>query len=168
MNYAELIAEVALRCGLPEIPARAEYLTRQAERDLEKVLRVGPMEAEATLTADAYGKAALPADFLAFRSDGKASWPVSGNGITVRPSQVFTLTYYAKLPSVVDNGTNWLLDLEPEIYVLAVLLQAYGAAMDERAAGVGSMLAERVRAFVREDRIARYGAQKIDISGVAR
>lgn len=168
MDYAELVIEAALRAGTPEVPARAAHFVTQAERDLEKVMRVRQMEATATLTADADGKAPLPADFLAFRTDGKTSWPVSGNDILTRPGAVFDLSYYAKLPSVVTSGTNWLLDLEPEIYLLAVLVQIYAAAGDERLLATGQVLAERVRAFIREDRIARYGAQKINIAGVAR
>lgn len=168
MDYPELVLEAALRSGAPEIPARAVHFVTQAERDLEKVLRVRQMEAMATLTADADGKATLPADFLAARTDGKRSWPVSGDDILARPDETFDLTYYAKLPSVVTNGTNWLLDLEPEIYVQAVLAQIYAAMSDERLIPTGQVLAERVRAFIREDRIARFGAQKIDISGVAR
>ena len=55
MDYPELTVEVALRCGLPEIPARAAHFVTQAERDLQKVLRVRQMEAEATVTTDAVG-----------------------------------------------------------------------------------------------------------------
>ena len=63
MDYAELVIEAALRAGTPEVPARAAHFVTQAERDLEKVMRVRQMEATATLTADADGKAPLPADF---------------------------------------------------------------------------------------------------------
>lgn len=167
MDYPELVTEVALRSGAPEIPARAAYFVTQAERDLEKTLRVRQMEAEVDLTADANGKAALPADFLAFRTDGRSSWPVAGDDIVVKPDEEFTLRYYAKLPSIVTNSTNWLLNLEPEIYVQAVLAQVYAGMSDERLIPTGQILAERIRAFKREDAIARYGAQKINIAGVA-
>jgi len=168
MDYAELVTETALRCGLPEIPARAAYFVTQAERDLEKALRVRQMETTATVTADAEGNGTLPADFLAWRSDGAESFPVTGNTFIAQPDQVVEMTYYRKLPSVVTNGTNWLLTLEPEIYVLSMLQQIYAAASDERLQATSSQRNERIRQLVREDRIARYGAQKIDYSGLMR
>lgn len=163
MNFTELVLEAALRSGIPEFPARADHFVRQAERDLEKALRVGQMEVTASLTADAHGIAPLPADFLAVSdSCGLAVFSISNGQLRTTPNAAFDLVYYAKLPSVVTNGTNWLLDLEPEIYINAVLLQAFAAQADDRAAAIASLLNERIRALKREDAIARYGARRID------
>ena len=169
MDYAELIVEVALRCGLPEIPARAAHFVTQAERDLQKVLRVRQMEAEATVTTDADGKAAIPADYLALRDiiDNGSIAVVGDEFWTETVEGDVTVQYYAALPSVVTNMTNWLLDEEPEIYINAVLLQIYTAAGDPRAQPTAAILAERVAGLKRADKLARYSGQRIDIRGLA-
>lgn len=165
MDYPELVLEAALRSGIPEFPARAEHFVRQAERDLEKALRVGQMEATASLTANSDGEAPLPVDYLAAISPCLV---ISGGNIITAPDQAFDLNYYAKLPSVITNSTNWLLELEPEIYINAVLLQAFAAQADDRTGPIGQILNERLRAFKREDAIARYGARTIDTTRLRR
>lgn len=168
MEYSQIVIEAALRSGAPEVPARAPHFVRQAERDLEKVMRVRQMEAEATVTAGPDGRAPLPTDFIALRSDGRGSHAVSGGALLIAPDETLDITYYARLPPLETADTNWLSESEPEIYINAVLVQIYSAIGDARLAAAVSILAERVRALIRDDKIARFNGQKIDISGQAR
>lgn len=168
MDYAELVVEVSLRCGMPEIPARAAHFVTQAERDLEKVLRLRQMETFATLATDADGKATIPGDFLCLRDlEDNGSIVVQGEEFwtAVKDGEV-TVYYYASLPSVAAYTTNWLLEAEPEIYIQAVLLQIYSAAGDQRAQATGAILAERIAGLKRADKLAKYSGQRIDIRGL--
>lgn len=72
---------------------------------------------------------------------------------------------YEELPSLVDYGTNWLLDREPEIYINAVLVQAYSAGPDQRLEAVAAVLSRRVAAYRRANKLAKWSGQTIDISG---
>lgn len=169
MNYADLVIECALRCGVPEFPARAGYYVAQAERDLEKVLAVAAMEAVADLVTDADGVATLPADFSRVRLvQDNGTLAISGaEALTGVPSGTVRIYYYARLPGLEANGTNWLLDQDPEVYAQAVLAQVYTAIGDERAAGTVQVLQGRIAALQRADKLSRFGGQAINISGVA-
>ena len=169
MNYSDLVVECAMRCGVPEFPARAGHYVQQAERDLEKVLSVGQMEAVADLSTDGDGIAPLPADFSRLRAvHGNGSLAISGaDAWTGVPSGTVRIYYYARLPGLEANGTNWLLDTDPEIYIQAVLAQVYASRLDERAAPTVQTLQSRIDALRRADKISRFGGQIIDISGVS-
>ena len=70
-------------------------------------------------------------------SSGPAKvWTVVGNQLRVGPaasgSDTLRLTYYAAIPSLVDNGTNWLMTGWPSAYLYGSLrhLAPYIGAMD--------------------------------------
>jgi len=126
MDYTELLVEARERSGIPGMIDRGPYYVRNAERMLEKALKVGAMEKCVTLITDDQGNADLPDDFLELRRDEDAKV----NGATLEtnvPLGTLDIRYYAKLPSVETYGTNWLLDAEPELYMQAVLYQVYAS-----------------------------------------
>lgn len=167
MKYYDLVIEASNLSGLPEFMSRANLFTLQAERDLEKALLVRQAEKTATLTTDADGVAPLPSDFLRLRN-------IQENGnVVIQGTDAWTETksgsvpiyYYGKLSSLVTNGTNWLLAAEPLLYLQAVLVQAYSYHGDQRLALVAPMVEARINAIKREDKLARFGAERIDITG---
>lgn len=168
MDYAELVAEAANLSAIPEFVSRAAMFVQQAEADLNKVLATRQMEKTATLTTDADGIAPLPADFLRLRN-------IKENGnIAVQGSEAWTevkdgtvdVYYIGALPSIVTNGTNWLLEADPVLYLQAVLLQAYSYHADQRFAAVAPVLQARIAGLIRADKIAKHSGQRIDLTGV--
>lgn len=147
-DWSELISEVVARTGDGSVATRAEMLTGFAENDLNRRLRMGPMEAQTTLTTDVDGAVALPADFLQMRrlmigtnnltgctydelQNRYYGFSIVNGSLKTRFGDTdISLTYYAKLPGLVANGTNWLLDLAPELYLVAIQRQAYVAKLD--------------------------------------
>ena len=167
MNYIDLVAEAAARADVPGVAARAAYYVGQAENYLNKALRIAGQEKTEILATDSAGEADLPADFLQLRSTGSAA--VYGNRLlTGVVDGHVTLTYYAKLPPLAENGTNWLLDAEPETYLQAVLLQIYMTANDApKVQATSQVLGTLLEAIKRQDRMARYNGQRIDSTGMS-
>lgn len=168
MDYAEFIAEAANLSGIPEFVSRAAMFTRQAEADLNKVLATRQMEKTATLTTDADGIAPLPADFLRLRNikeNGNIAVQ-GGDAWTEVKSGTVDIYYIGALPSLVANGTNWLLEADPALYLQAVLMQAYAYHADQRLAAVAPVLQARIAGLIRADKIAKHSGQRIDLTGV--
>ena len=175
-DYAELIAEVVERTGDANVPLRAKMFTGLAEIDLSKRLKTSAQETLVTLTTDANGSVALPSDFEAMRTivRGGCELPQahlidlkdkSLNGYAVQagalvtsyPSADLDLTYYASIPSLTTNSTNWLLTASPEIYLYAVMRQVFMAAMDaEKALAAGQFLNVLVDEFQDRDGAIRF------------
>lgn len=191
-DYVELIAEVVERSGDTGLPNRAKMLVGFLENHLNKELRVGEMEVSATLTTDAVGDVALPADYNQMRTvfvsgceiprvslsqlTGDRSWgrhgaryghAVSGNNLVTAVSDTAVdIVYYAAIPSLADNGTNWLLDLDPEIYIVGLLWQVSRARSDYEAASVqGNELSRMIDALLSLDSRKRLISTKIQVKG---
>lgn len=187
-DYSELVVEATSRMGDGSLIKRADMITGFAEADLSRELRVGDMETVAALTTDANGEVALPADFEQVRniSDGSRElqgvhlkdltnayvssdgWAVRGNTlVTSCPEQSITLTYYASLPSLVENGTNWLLQSDPEVYIIAFIKHAYLAKMEaDAAAASGSYLRTLLQRVNKADREKRFMRTPFRVAGV--
>ena len=126
-------------------------------------LRVRQMQTTTTLTPSA-GSAALPTDYLTFRSVTwtgspaqqleyvhpdwmRAAYPtadqntptvftIEGLNITIRPEDTTNLTlyYWQKVPALVTNSTNWLLTAHPDVYLNGSLYEVYRYLRDGEAA----------------------------------
>ncbi len=183
-DWSELIAEVVTRTGDGSVATRAEMLTGFAESDLNRRLRMGQMETQATLTTDADGTATLPADFLQLRGvksgidkltgctfdelDSRYyGFTIIGGSLRTRFSTAdLTLNYYAKLPGLVANGTNWLLELAPELYLVAIQRQAYVAKLDvEKAQLADGVVAALVNDLQQNDFAARFTGTAYTLEG---
>jgi hypothetical protein len=184
LDYPELIAEVTERTGDSGVATRAPMYLRMAEADLNKRLRVGDSEKVVTLTTDADGNADLPADFYELRDlfirgervrnallpDQYAprSYTIQGKQITsAYPEQDIVLHYYAGLPSLDVIGTNWLLESEPEVYLYALMKQAFLFRLDtEKAAACETVLGALIAEVLRVDRIKRFGKLPYRVAGI--
>jgi hypothetical protein len=148
MEYADIIVEATDRTGYSNLATRAAMYTAMAENDLNRRLRVGEMDAAIVITTDATGRAPLPIDFLEARSLRYATcemkqvkltelqmfttgYAVQGGSVVTRYSATdLPLDYYAALPPLPEFGTNWLSETYPELYICAVMKQAFIARMD--------------------------------------
>lgn len=183
-DYSELIAEATERSGVSGVANRASMFVGMAEHALSKRLRVADAEVLTTLTTDIAGRASLPSDFqmerqvfvppntelvsrpLALiqsqfsRSEGYA---ISGRELVSSERETpHEVIYYASIPSLAINGSNWLLEREPEIYLHAVLHQIYVFQSDvDRAQATAGYLDQLVFDFLAADRSARFGQMRI-------
>jgi len=79
---------------------------------------------------------AFDSTFRSTSSGPPKLWTVVGSQLRVGPaasaSDVLRITYYTSLPSLVDNGTNWLMTNFPNVYLYGSLrhLAPYIGAMD--------------------------------------
>ncbi|WP_420013332.1 phage adaptor protein [Tateyamaria sp.] len=184
-DYAELITEAAHRTGVTDVASRAKMYVGMAEKALSRRLRVADMEAETTLTTDNPGRVDLPDDYIAARAVfvNKAELPRKSfsqirqeracgyviQGSVLHSSERETdhdLAYYAAIPSLEANNTNWLLDAEPELYLQAVIFQIYTAMNDlEKVQATAGYLNTLIGGVARQDTVARYAGMKIAASG---
>jgi hypothetical protein len=170
-----------------------------AEKRLATMLKVGGAETTVALVTDALGEVALPADFVAMRVlkddsglrvtqvgldalemfgtsyAGDPIYAVKGNTIILRPQGIKTLTavYYAGLPSLQTNGTNWLLQKAPKAYQYAVALEvlewavASGKATDDGRTGrYEASLGREISDLQNRDFMARFGNARVIFDGV--
>ncbi len=185
-DYAALIAEVTARSGVSDVATRAQMYVGMAENALSKRLRVGDMEAEATLTTDEDGRADVPADFLEVRSlrtadqalpqrtlravqDGLVcGFAVQGKALVTTEKEVdLELGYYAALPGLEANDTNWLLEQDPEVYLSAVLFQVFIANSNlEGAQAVTGLLTGQIEALNRDDYRRRHAGARVNVGGL--
>ena len=184
-DYAELITEAAHRTGVTDVASRAKMYVGMAEKALSKRLRVADMEAETTLPTDSLGRVDLPDDYIAARAVfvNTAELPrqslsqirqehASGyviQGSVLQSSETETdhdLAYYAAIPSLEANDTNWLLKTAPELYLHAVMFQIYTGTNDlEKAQVTAVYLNILIEEFQNSDRVARYAGMKIAAPG---
>lgn len=96
-------------------------------------------------------------------------YTLSGDEIAVWPSNAsdIEVTYYQKLPSIIDNGTNWLLTSAPQVYLYATLLQAAPFMEDEAMLRTwAGMLDNEISALNARDTANRLGGSRVRASGV--
>jgi len=174
-DYPELIAEVTERSDSAGVPLRHAMLTGMAGNELNKKLNVSEMEIEATLTTDADGEVAVPSGLQSIRSImyGKKILPKvnlrvikgGGSGYAIVNGTIYTslassdlvATYYTAIPGLVANNTNWLLSANPEIYLYALLKQAFLVNLDiEKASAAGKYMDQLIDDFNMHDAVARF------------
>lgn len=122
-----------------------------AEAKFQRYLRTRQMETASTLTP-ASGIATLPTDFLELRriyintstpteleyippeqfylkfpvtAGGSKYFTIEGDSILLadRGSTTVKILYYAKIPDLATNSTNWLLTLAPDLYLYASMVE---------------------------------------------
>lgn len=192
-DYTELALNVAAQTGINDLPPHFARLVEMAERDIFKHLRVGSMIKEASVDVSAGVAVDLPADLLELesvrcpslgdyeqpeldrvpdsdlRAKRRMGFAVTGKKLLVYPSRDSVIVeYYAKpegLQAAID-GTNWLLDLEPEIYLHAVAFQAYVWKMQqEKAAMSKAYYRDLIEDMTNEDIDQRFKNQKETLKG---
>ena len=186
-DYPELIAEVSARSGVSDVASRARMHVGMAEKMLSRRLRLSGMETAVTLTTDVEGSANLPDDFQEMRTVctnkrelirqavgavlyGRATGYFV-HGKTLKSSYRSTphdCLYYAAIPGLEKNNTNWLLAYEPEIYLQAVMLQVYVSQFDvDKVQATSSYLDGLIETAQQADHMKRHSGTRINLGRVA-
>lgn len=188
-DYTELALNVAAQTGINDLPPHFARLVEMAERDIFKHLRVGSMIKEAVIDVSGGMAVDLPSDLLEvesarcseqetelgrvpysdLRAKLRKGFSVAGKKLLVYPSRDSVIVeYYAKPEGLQEatDGTNWLLDLEPEIYLHAVAFQAYVWKMEQEKAAISkAYYRELIEEMTNEDIDQRYKNQKETLKG---
>lgn len=185
-DYPELIAAVTTRSKVPDVATHATTYVGLAEAALSKRLRVAGMETAATLTTDTNGVVELPdgyremrdircGDYLLRRlplptlKAGMRGYCIQGTNLLASEKEAdIDVVFYAALPSLAENNTNWLLAQDPEIYLYAVLFQVFTAEFQiDKAQAVVAHLDRLIADLEASDNEARFAGTMIDFSGVS-
>lgn len=185
-DYSELVIEVAARTGRGDLPQRAAMLTGMLEDYFNKRLRSTSQEASSSVTTDANGDASLPSGFIEIKgvyyddvrvprltfSPVEADftgWGWYSEGSTLKTNlkgRDLEIRYYAEIPSLASNGTNWLLTQEPEIYLTGLTWQARMFAGElEQAMVAKAYLDQLINDFIVFDLNKRRRGTTLDMGG---
>lgn len=196
-TYADLLAavpDVAMRSGDTQFEGAVPMFVTLCELRLNRNLRLAGMEKVATLTADANGAVALPADYLQWRSVGNnvrgyeemefvppgteiGSYPggvarrfsIAGGVMQIYPygTGPITLSYYAKVPALsVSAPTNWLFAQAPDLYLFGALCEAAPyMEEDQRTAIWEAKFANAMQDLKANDAGARYASGRSRVRG---
>jgi hypothetical protein len=192
-NLQTAIISYAFRTGDSEFTAAVPDFITLTESRLNRELRTGDMEDEATITLTD-GAGTLPADFLQVRrlmsgntsvqaaspNFAEATYAYANSGVpevytiigatlkTYPPGSAdLTLNYYAKIPALSgSNTTNWLLAKAPELYLYGALVEAAPFMMDDARTQVwGTLFQKALADLKRADKGARYSRATACVSG---
>lgn len=158
-NYSELQTALANWSHRSDLTSVIPDFIRHAELRMERDLRVSGMETSSTVTANGTATLSLPADFLELRRVYVNSSPVvlleyltpdvfygldtqtgTTNYFTIEagslmaggiPTADLKIVYYAKIPDLATNTTNWLLTAYPDMYLHASLCELYKYTNDD-------------------------------------
>lgn len=164
-------------------------LVSMAETKLFRKLRLRRQIVEVTLTFTD-GKAAIPDDYLevitlraspyrVLRQTGleheetrRAPYSLfamdGSNFVISEAGSDYTLTYYAKPPSIANDltATNWLLEDHPDIYLYAVGVEAAAHQRSIDEVGImNTLLEQAVRAAHADANRQRYGNAAVRVEG---
>lgn len=196
-TYSELqstVLTVMDREGDAVVTAYLPVAIALAEAKINRNLRVGDMEASATLTASG-GVATLPTDFAAARrvevqpygplepvmpeyaafahpareSGPPAAYTIRGDTLTTFPaySGSVALDYYKRIPALSNtNTTNWLLTKHPDLYFFLTLSEAYAFIKDGETALLWNQRGiASIGEIVKDDTERRYSGASIRVRG---
>lgn len=148
-NYTELQTEVGAWLNRSDLSSKIPDFITLAESEFNRRIRIAQNETRTTLSVSS-NTATLPSDFAAIRSlsdaDGELTYVVPAEFAnyeendatsskvytivddtirTMTSEASLTLAYYATIPALASNSTNWLLTRSPNLYLFTSL--AYGA-----------------------------------------
>ncbi len=172
-TYATLQTAVASWLARADLTSLVPQFIEQAEEEFNNTLRMPQMESRVPFTIDSEYET-LPNDFLEVRhfhvsgnpsyalqmlgvdqqTDGYTSsgmpkfYSVIGNTFRFAPSPdgtyTGTLNYYAKIPPLALNTTNWLLARAPSVYLYQSILQGLLYIQDDQRAVGAVQMYDRV------------------------
>lgn len=195
MNYTELKTAISDWEHRSYDAGKVDLFIDLFEARINRNLRVPEMEKRATATpTDEY--VALPTDFLELRNiqingtnvtlleyaspqkidamgltTGTAYYySLVGNEFQLNPSAAGSeveIAYYAKITPLSDaEPTNFLIESHPDYYLMGCIHEALIYAIDDRAAQVAQMVAEKETAIIRKGTAKKYGAGPLVVSAV--
>ena len=185
-DYSELVIEIARRTGVDDVSDKAGQLVGLAENMISKRLRLNEQQTQTTITTDNFGTANLPDDLQEIVSvavgncnlerksinvilhSKQEGFAVLGRKLHSSHHQVdHSLIYFASVPSLEVNNTNFLLENDPEIYLQAVLFQIYSAENDiDKATTTISYLNLLIEEANQVDSAKRHSGTTINFKGI--
>ena len=199
MDFTEILEEAATRTGISEIATRFDTILTLAERYLNREIKgASRSHTSLSITTDANGEYTLPSDFNGVKSlyknkqrlpnrpakyiegyDGNHGYYIEGTTLkTNLLSTPLTLTYYANLPSLKDNTTNWLSTYDPELYIYAIMWQGLSMAnmvesdpnkfglLSSKTLATKGYLDELISNFRQNDMTNQYGSMRVNVGAV--
>lgn len=193
-DYAALLVDAGEYSGRNDIAHLFPRFIGLAELKLNRLLRVGDMEATAVISV-VDGDAPLPADFLEARQVLAASgrpiravalqqvadkgmagagapvcYAIVGSRIKPFPvgSYGLTMTYYSKIPALsAASPTNWLLEKAPDVYLYGLVEEISIWERDAGKAGAAQALKmAAVSGLGVADERARWGDAQMTVGGM--
>lgn len=151
MTYATLQDDFRAYVKRSDLDAMLPRFVALFEERANRRLRVRQQETAFSGTISS-GVIALPADWLAFKRLQTTDWPlnqvtrdkvmestgavtayaIDGSNVRFNGSGSVTGTYFAKVPGLVANSTNWLLSVAYDAYLFGALSEAFMYTMDEQ------------------------------------
>lgn len=195
MTYATLKTDIAAWMHRSDLTAQIDTFIDLFEARANRNLRVPEMEVRSITTLEAE-YVALPSDFLEVRNvqlnadrvllleyaspqkidamrlvtGDPRYYSVVGNEMQFSPPALdseIEIDYYAKIPALSDSNTsNWLLDSNPDYYLMGALYEASLYTQDASAAQLAALVAEKEEAINRRGRGKNYGAGPLVVSAV--
>jgi hypothetical protein len=170
ITYADLLINAGEYSGRNDAASVFPLLLRLAEAKLNRNLRTAWQETAVALTV-VDGVATLPSDFLEARSYSsdnvrQSNFVITGNTISSLGSPWagdLNLVYYAKIPPLsYTNPTNWLLDLDPNVYLYALVVEIAIWGKDlELGKAAESMRDSAISTVILNDENARWGRSRV-------
>ena len=95
------------------------------------------------------------------RTEGPVHFSMAGNNFRFAPTPATVdavILYYAAIPPLASNATNWLLTAHPDAYLYGSIMQAEGYIQnDPRIAGVKALYEEVIGQIMNASNRARWG-----------
>ncbi|MEM6602513.1 MAG: hypothetical protein AAF621_00530 [Pseudomonadota bacterium] len=199
MDFTSILEEASARSGVSEIATRFDTILTLAERYLNRALK-GASRSTTTIsvTTDANGDYNLPSDYNGLKSvfknkqklhnateqyvrgfEGKNGFYIQGTTLKSQlPNTDLSISYYANLPTLKTNTTNWLSDEDSEIYIYAVMWQGITfasmkakdrAQIDILSTKIGpakAYLDELISQYKENDRLNRISGIRVNIGAI--
>jgi hypothetical protein len=169
-SYADLLINAGEYSGHNDAAAIFPLLLRLAEAKLNRNLRTSYQETAVALPV-VDGVATLPYDFLEARSYSsgdvrQTNFVITGNTISSLGSPWsgnLDLVYYASIPPLsYENPSNWLLYLDPNVYLYALVVEIAIWAKDlEMGKAAESMRDSAISTVILNDENARWGRARV-------
>jgi hypothetical protein len=188
-TYSELQTAVGNWLGRSDLTSRIPEFISLAEAKLNRVLKSQAQETKSTSFSITAEYVNVPSDFIESRnfyvtstdpdialqymapdemsrysSTGKPKfYAVVGSQFRFAPAPdgtyTSTLIYYAKLPALASNSTNWLLTSHPDAYLYGSLLEAEAYGANDQRVGLWKQGYDQVVAEINGvSQRGRYGA----------
>ena len=171
-DYGELVVTASKMSGDVDAANFASTLVSMAERKLSRRLRTRQQQRIKTFTTDVYGTVPLPRGFIdlihiyagkkrleaipndALKIQSQQGYNILGNRIyTSEPQAELELAYYEEIPALEHEGCNWLLEVAPDIYLQALMLEISAKNLDvEKASIIQSYLDRLILDFTQHNK----------------
>lgn len=154
-DYGELVVTAAKMSGDPEAANFAGSLLSMAETKLSRRLRARQQQRIKTLKTDADGVMPLPDGYIdavdvyvgdkqmmrlpydSIKRERRDGYAIVGDRLySSEASATHEMTYFEQIPALEEEGSNWLLEAAPDIYLQALMHEIAVKNLDIERAGI--------------------------------